>query len=221
MKLLLSAVVKYLCGLVLLSLLLFLPAGTLAYPGGILFLCLLFLPMLILGIVLYLKAPALLERRLDGKEKEKTQRGVIALSGLIFPAGFLLSAFDFRFGWSEVPLWAVAVASLLFLLGYGMYMEVMRENVWLSRTVEVKEGQTVIDRGLYGIVRHPMYLATLLMFLPIPLILGSLWGLVPFLLYPAVIVIRIRNEEAVLTEGLTGYADYKTKVKYRLIPFVW
>lgn len=221
MKLLLSALTKYLCGLALLSLLLFLPAGTIAYPCGILFLCLLFLPMLVLGIVLYLKAPDLLARRLDGKEKEKTQRGVVALSGLIFPAGFLLSAFDFRFGWSEVPLWAGVTASLLFLLGYGMYMEVMRENVWLSRTVEVKEGQTVIDRGLYGVVRHPMYLATLLMFLPIPLILGSLWGLVPFLLYPAVIVIRIRNEEMVLTEGLTGYADYKTKVKYRLIPFVW
>ncbi|MBE6598250.1 MAG: isoprenylcysteine carboxylmethyltransferase family protein [Ruminococcaceae bacterium] len=220
-SLLLSALVKFTAGLILLSLLIFLPSGTLAYPGGILFLALLFIPMLALGIVLYLRAPDLLRRRLDGKEREKTQRGVVALSGLIFPVGFILSALDFRFMWSTVPPRAVAAASVLFLAGYGMYMEVMRENMWLSRTVEVQDGQTVISTGLYGIVRHPMYLATLLMFLPIPLILGSFWGLIPFALYPVIIIVRILNEEAVLTAELVGYAEYKTKVKHRLIPFIW
>ena len=221
MKLILNALTKYILGSVLVGALLFLPAWTVHYPGAWLFLALLFLPMLILGIVLFCKAPALLEKRLSPKEKEKTQRGVVALSGLIFPIGFVLSALDFRFSWSRVPLWLVAVASVLFLIGYGMYAEVMRENAYLSRTVEVQEDQKVISTGLYGIVRHPMYLATLLMFLPMPLILGSFWGLIPFALYPVVIVVRILNEEKVLTDGLSGYAEYKTKVRYRLIPFVW
>ncbi len=221
MKLILNALTKYIMGLVLVGTLLFLPAWTFCYPGAWLFIALLFVPMLIMGIVLFAKAPALLAKRLDNKEKEKTQRGVIALSGLMFPLGFVLSALDFRFGWSSVPLWLTVCASALFLLGYGMYAEVMRENAYLSRTVEVQENQTVISTGLYGIVRHPMYLATLLMFLPLSLILGSFWGLIPFALYPVVTVIRILNEEKVLTEGLDGYAEYKTKVKYRLIPFVW
>jgi protein-S-isoprenylcysteine O-methyltransferase Ste14 len=221
MKLLCNALVKYIAGFVLVGGLLFLPAGTLSYSGAWLFIALLFVPMLLLGIVLLIKAPALLEKRLNNKEKEKTQRGVIALSGLMFPLGFVLSALDFRFGWSSVPPWLVLVASLLFLIGYAMYAEVMRENAYLSRTVEVQEGQKVISSGLYGAVRHPMYLATLLMFLPLPLILGSLWGLLPFALYPVVTIIRILNEEKVLTEGLSGYAEYKQKVKYRLIPFVW
>ncbi len=199
----------------------FLPAGTIRYPGAWLFIALLFLPMFIMGFVLWIKAPRLLEKRLNNKEKEKTQRGVIALSGLMFPIGFVLSSLDFRFAWSSVPLWLVTVSSVLFLVGYGMYAEVMRENAYLSRTVEVQENQTVICTGLYGIVRHPMYLATLFMFLPLPLILGSFWGLIPFALYPVVTVIRILNEEKVLTDGLEGYAEYKTKVKYRLIPFVW
>lgn len=201
--------------------LLFLPAWTLRYPGAWLFIALLFIPMLIMGIVLLSRSPALLEKRLNNKEKEKTQQGVIALSGLIFPIGFILCALDFRFAWSAVPLWLVTTASVLFLIGYAMYAEVMRENAYLSRTVEVQENQKVISTGLYGIVRHPMYLATLLMFLPLPLILGSFWGLIPFALYPVVIVIRILNEEKVLTEDLVGYAEYKTKVKYRLIPFIW
>ncbi len=221
MRLLINAVAKFLLGFLLIGAMLFLPAWTINYPGAWLFIALLFIPMLIMGIVLFIKAPALLEKRLNNKEKEKAQQGVIALSGLIFPIGFILSALDFRFGWSNVPLWLVIVASLLFLVGYGMYAEVMRENAYLSRTVEIQENQIVISTGLYGTVRHPMYLATLLMFLPLPLILGSFWGLIPFMLYPFVTVIRILNEEKVLTNGLKGYAEYKTKVKYRLIPFVW
>ena len=221
MKLFINAFSKFAIGMALLGALLFLPAWTVYYPGAWLFIALLFAPMLLMGIVLFTKAPALLEKRLNNKEKEKTQKGVIALSGLMFPIGFVVSALDFRFGWSSVPLWLVIVASVLFLLGYLAYAEVMRENAYLSRTVEVQENQTVISTGLYGIVRHPMYLATLLMFLPLPLILGSFWGLLAFALYPIVTVIRILNEEKVLTQGLNGYAAYKTKVRYRLLPFVW
>ena len=221
MKLLFQALIKALIGLLLIGTLLFLPAWTLSYPGAWLFLGLLFGPMLILGAVLLLKAPDLLRKRLNHREKESTQKGVIALSGLMFPIGFVLSALDFRFGWSRVPLWLTAVASALFLLGYAAYAEVMRENAYLSRTVEIQEGQTVIRTGLYGIVRHPMYLATLLMFLPLPLILGSLWGLIPFAAYPIIVAVRILNEEKILTEGLEGYADYKKTVKYRLIPWIW
>ena len=221
MKLLFSALCKYLLGVVLVGVLLFLPAGTLDYPYGWLFMGLLFVPMLLLGAVLFVKAPTLLEKRLSGGERERTQRGVIALSGAVFLSGFTLSALDFRFGWSEVPLPAVILASVLFLIGYCLYGEVMRENAYLSRTVEVQAEQKIIDTGLYGTVRHPMYLATLLMFLPMPIILGSLYGLIPFLLYPIIITVRIINEERVLTEGLVGYSEYKTRVKYRLIPFIW
>lgn len=221
MKLILNALTKFILGLILIGTLLFLPAWTFNYPGAWLFIALLFIPMLIIGTVLFIKAPNLLEKRLNNKEKEKTQQGVIALSGLMFPIGFVLSALDFRFCWSSVPLWLVIVASVLFLLGYIMYAEVMRENAYLSRTVEVQENQAVISTGLYGVVRHPMYLATLFMFLPLPLILGSFWGLIPFAFYPVVTVIRILNEEKVLTDGLLGYSEYKAKVKYRLIPFVW
>ena len=221
MKLFISALTKMIFGIVLIGAMLFWPAGTFDYFGAWLFIGLLFVPMLILGTVLFIKAPALLKKRLDFKEKEKTQKGVIALSGLMFPVGFVLSAFDFRFGWSRVPLSAVIAASVLFLVGYGMYGEVLRENAYLSRTVEVQQGQTVVSTGLYGIVRHPMYLATLLMFLPMPLILGSLWGVLVFLPYPAMIVVRLLNEEKLLTRELAGYAEYKKKVKYKLVPFVW
>lgn len=221
MKLIFSAIIKYIIGVGAVGALLFLPAWTLNYPNGWLFMGLLFIPMLIMGIVMALRAPGLLEKRLNNKEKERAQQGVVALSGLIFPAGFVLSALDFRFGWSDVPSWCVIVASVLFLIGYGLYAEVMRENAYLSRTVEVQQGQKVIDTGLYGVIRHPMYLATMLMFLPLPLILGSFWGLLPFALYPAVAVIRILNEEKVLREGLEGYIEYTEKVKYRLIPFIW
>jgi len=221
MKLILNALIKFIVGLALIGVLLFLPAWTFKYMGAWLFIALLFIPMLIMGIVLLIKAPDLLKKRLNGKEKQSAQKGVLALSGLMFPVGFVLSALDFRFGWSHVPLWLVIVASALFLTGYALYAEVMRENAYLSRTVEVQAGQKVISTGLYGIVRHPMYLATLFMFLPLPLILGSYWGLIPFALYPVVIVIRIIDEEKVLTDGLEGYAEYKQKVKYRLIPFIW
>lgn len=221
MKLFISALTKMIFGIALIGAMLFLPAGTFAYPGAWLFIVLLFVPMLILGIVLFIKAPDLLKKRLDFKEKEKTQKGVIALAGLMFPIAFVLSALDFRFGWSRVPLPVVIAASVLFLIGYGMYAEVLRENAYLSRTVEVWEGQTVVSTGLYGIVRHPMYLATLLMFLPMPLILGSLWGLLALAPYPVMIVVRLLNEEKLLSEGLEGYEEYKKKVKYRLIPFVW
>lgn len=221
MKLLINAITKFLAGILLLCVLLFLPAGTLGYSNAWLFLAVLFIPMLIMGALLFAKAPKLLEKRLNNKEKEKAQKGVIALSGLMFPVGFVLSALDFRFGWSSVPPWLVITSSVLFLIGYGMYAEVARENAYLSRTVEIQENQTVISTGLYGIVRHPMYLATFFMFLPLPLILGSFWGLIPFAAYPIITVIRILNEEEVLTAGLVGYDDYKKKVKYRLIPLVW
>ncbi len=221
MKLLLSGLTKLIFGIVLIALLLFLPAWTFNYFGAWLLLGVLFVPMLIMGAVMLIKAPSLLEKRLNNKEKEATQRGVVALSALMFLGGFVLSALDFRFGWSYVPMWLTIAAAVIFLAGYGLYAEVMRENAYLSRTVEVQEGQKVIDTGLYGIVRHPMYLATLLMFLPIPLILQSLWGLIPMALYPVVIVIRILNEEKVLTKDLRGYKEYKKKVKYRLIPFIW
>ena len=221
MKLLVKGLLFLIVGIAFVGVMLFLPAWTFNYFGAWLFIALLFVPMSIMGIVLYLKSPELIEKRLNIKEKEKTQKGVISLSALMFPLGFVLSALDFRFGWSSVPLWLVILASVLFLSGYIMYAEVMRENAYLSRTVEVQEGQKVISSGLYGIVRHPMYLATLLMFLPMPLILGSLFGLIPFALYPVLIVFRIMNEEKVLSEGLDGYVEYKGRVKYRLIPFIW
>ena len=207
MKLFISAITKFIFGIILVGAMLFLPAWTVNYFGAWLFLGVLFVPLLAVGIVLYLKSPTLLKKRLDGKEKEKAQRGVVAFSGLMFPLGFVLSALDFRFAWSHVPTWLSIAAAILFLGGYGLYAEVMRENAYLSRTVEVQSGQKVIDTGLYGIVRHPMYLATLFMFLPIPLILGSLWGLIPFALYPVIIVARILDEEKVLTEQLDGYAE--------------
>ena len=180
MKLFFSALIKLILGIVLVGALLFLPAWTINYPYAWLFICLLFVPMLIMGIVLFIKAPKLLEKRLNNKEKQKTQKGVTKLLGLMFLVGFVLCALDFRFDWSHVPLWLVIVSSVLFELGYLMYAEVMRENAYLSRTVEVQENQKVVSTGLYGIVRHPMYLATLFMFLPMPLILGSFWGLIPF-----------------------------------------
>ena len=221
MKLFISALLKLVLGIVLVGALLFLPAWTIYYPNAWLFICLLFVPMLVMGLVLFIKAPGLLEKRLNNKEKQKTQKGVTKLLGLMFLVGFVLCALDFRFKLSHVPLWLVIVSSVLFEIGYLMYAEVMRENAYLSRTVEVQENQKVVSTGLYGIVRHPMYLATLFMFLPMPLILGSFWGLIPFSFYIVAIVIRIANEEKVLSNELHGYTEYKTKVKYRLIPFIW
>ena len=221
MKLLINALTKFLIGLLLVGLLIFLPAGTLAYPGGLLFLCLLFVPMLLMGIVMLARARDLLAKRLDAKEKQAAQKGVQSLSGLVFIAGFVLAGLDFRFSWSNVPLPAVIAASVIFLTGYGLYAEVMRENAYLSRTVKVEEGQTVISTGLYGIIRHPMYTASILMFLSIPLVMGSWYALIPFAFYPLLMVVRILDEEKLLTAELAGYEEYKVKVKYRMIPFVW
>ena len=221
MKLFLNALTKFIAGLLLVALLLFLPAGTLAYPGGLLFLCLLFVPMLLLGILMLARARDLLRKRLDVKEKQGTQKGVVAVMGLIFLSGFILAGLDFRFGWSKVPLPVVIVASVLFLVGYALYAEVMRENAYLSRTVKVEEGQTVISTGLYAVVRHPMYTASTVMFLALPLILGSWYALIPFALYPVIMVVRICGEEKLLTAELSGYEEYTRKVRYRLIPFIW
>ena len=221
MKLLLNALTKFTAGLLLVALLLFLPAGTIRYPGGLLFLCLLFVPMLLLGILMLARARDLLAKRLDVKEKQGTQKGVVAVMGLIFLSGFILAGLDFRFGWSKVPLPVVIVASVLFLVGYALYAEVMRENAYLSRTVKVEEGQTVISTGLYAVVRHPMYTASTVMFLALPLILGSWYALIPFALYPVIMIVRIRGEEKLLTAELSGYEEYTRKVRYRLIPFVW
>ena len=221
MKLFLNALIKFLIGFLLVGLLIFLPAGTLAYPGGLLFLGLLFVPMLLMGIVMLARARDLLRKRLDAKEKQAAQKGVQSLAGLVFMAGFVLAGLDFRFGWSDMPLPVVIAASVIFLIGYGLYAEVMRENAYLSRTVKVEEGQTVISTGLYGIVRHPMYLASVLMFLSIPLVMGSWYALIPFAFYPVLMVVRILDEEKLLTAELSGYEEYKRKVKYRMIPFIW
>lgn len=221
MKLFFNAFIKFTLGLLLVTALLFLPAGSLCYFNGWLFIGLLFVPMLILGAVMLFKAPHLLQKRLNAKETEKTQKGVVALSGLLFLCGFIVAGLDFRFGWSAVPLWAVILSSVVLLVSYALYGEVMRENAYLSRTVEVQEDQIVIDTGLYGIVRHPMYAVTVWLFLSIPVVLGSWWSLLCFLPYVAVIAVRIRNEEKVLEEGLKGYSEYKKRVKYRLFPFIW
>lgn len=221
MKLLISALLKFALGVILVGILVFLPAWTINYPNGWLFMGILFIPMFIVGIVLFFKSPFLLEKRLNNKEKQKTQQGVVKLSGLMFLGGFIVSSLDFRFGWSKVPVWVVIVAVGLFLIGYVMYAFVLKQNAYLSRTIKVEANQKVISTGLYGVVRHPMYLATLLMFLPMPLILGSFYGLIAFTLYPVIIVIRLLNEEKVLCSELDGYKEYQDKVRYRLIPFIW
>ena len=221
MKLLIEALTKFFCGLLLVGLLIFLPAGTLQYTYGWCFIALLFAPMLIAGFVMLFKSPDFLKKRLDAKEKQATQKGVIALSGLMFIAGFAVAGLDFRFGWSEMPVWVVVTASALFLVAYALYAEVMRENAYLSRTIKVEEGQTVVDTGLYGVVRHPMYAVTILLFLMIPLALGSWYAMIAFAFYPAIIIVRLKDEEELLTRELPGYAEYKEKVKYRIIPFVW
>ena len=221
MKLFASAVIKFLLGALLVGLLIFLPAGTVHFPYGWLFMGLLFIPMFAAGLVMLWKSPKLLEKRLDVKEKQATQKGVLAFSGLIFLAGFILSGLDYQFGWSKMSGWVTVTASVVFLAAYGLYAEVLRENAYLSRTVKVEEGQQVVDTGLYGIVRHPMYAATILLFTAMPLILGSWYGLIPFAFYPVIIVIRLQNEEELLTRELPGYDAYKKKVKYRLFPFIW
>ena len=221
MRLIVNALFKLIFGLVIMALLLFLPAGTWHYWHAWLLLALLFVPMVCMGIVMLIFSPELLSKRLNNKEKEQTQKHVVALSGLMFIAGFMLCGFDYRFVWSQVPVWVVVVASLLFLLGYMLYAEVLRENAYLSRTIEVQDDQQLIDKGLYSIVRHPMYTATLLMFLSMPLVLGSWWALLIFSIYPILIIRRIQNEEQVLAKGLKGYVDYQQRVRWRLMPWVW
>ena len=220
-KLLAQGLLKMLSGMLIVGLVLFLPAGSWNYFNGWLFCGLLFLPMLVLGALLLWKAPALLEKRLNTKEQEKAQMAVVAVSSLLFLAAFVAAGLDFRFGWTHVPVWLVCLAAVLQLAAYGLYAEVMRENAWLSRTVEVQENQKVIDTGLYGIIRHPMYTSTVLLFLAMPLVLGSWVSFAIMLLYPVVIVFRIRNEEQVLEAGLAGYREYKQRVRCRLLPFIW
>lgn len=216
-----SAISKFLLGVFLVGTLVFLPAGTLWFFGGWLLMAILFIPMFCAGLVMMAKNPELLKKRLNAKETEAEQTLVVKLSGLMFILGFVLAGLDFRFSWLPLPTWVNLAASLLFLIAYILYAEVLRENTYLSRTIEVQQGQKVIDCGLYGIVRHPMYSATLLLFMSMPLVLGSAISFVIFLAYPMIIAKRIRNEELVLEEGLEGYKDYKKKVQYRLIPYIW
>lgn len=220
-RLFVGAITKFLSGLLLLGLLLFLPAGTFAWPDGWLLMGILFVPMFFAGLVMMAKSPELLRRRLNAKEEQAEQKQVIALSGLMFLAAFVLAGLNFRFVWMVLPRWIVWTAAALFLLAYLLYAEVLRENVWLSRTVEVQAGQKVIDTGLYGVVRHPMYAVTVLLFLSMPLVLGSPLSFAVMLGYLPIIAKRIRNEEAVLESGLAGYREYKQRVKYRLIPGIW
>ena len=220
-KLLLQAISRFLMGLIFCGLLLFLPAGTFKFWNAWLFIGLLFIPMIFVALILFIKNPKLLEKRLRGKEKENTQKLVILTTLVIFILGFIIAGLNFRFNWMHLPLWLIIFASIILLISYGFYAEVMRENTYLSRTVEVQENQKVIDTGLYGIIRHPMYSATIFLFLSIPLVLGSLYSFIIFLFIPFVLVKRIKNEEKILENGLEGYKEYKQKVKYRLIPFIW
>ena len=216
-----QAIGKFLLGLLLVGALIFLPAGTLNFFNGWLLMGILFIPMFLAGLVMFFKKPELLKSRLDAKEKQKEQSLVVKLSGLMFIAGFILAGLGFRLGWYILPKWASIAASIAFLLAYVFYAEVLKENAYLSRTVQVQENQTVVDTGLYAIVRHPMYAATLLLFLSMPIVLGSVYSFIVFLAYPFIIAKRIKNEEELLEKELDGYAEYKKKVKYRLIPFIW
>ncbi len=220
-KLMGQALVKFLMGLLIMGILLFLPAGTFAWREAWLLLGILFIPMFIAGLIMMRKSPELLRSRLNAKEEEGEQKTVIALSAFMFLAAFITAGLNFRFGWVILPGWVPYAAAAVFLLAYILFAEVLRENTWLSRTVEVQEGQKVVDTGLYGIVRHPMYMATVFLFLSMPLVLGSAISFAVMLLYIPIIAKRIRNEEQVLEEGLAGYREYKKRVRYRMIPFVW
>lgn len=220
-KLFVQAIIKFISGVVMVALMIFLPAGSLDYWNGWLLMGILFIPMFTAGIILMLKNPKLLKIRLNTKENESEQKTVILLSGIMFLVGFVLCGFNYRFSWIVLPKWVIIGATILFLISYILYAEVLRENTYLSRTIEVQDGQKVIDTGLYGIVRHPMYLVTILLFLAMPLVLGSIISFLVFLVYPMILSKRIKNEEKVLEEQLAGYKEYKQKVKYKLIPFVW
>lgn len=220
-KLFFQAIGKFFAGLFFIMLLLFLPAGTLKYWNGWLFIIILFLPMFVAGIIMMIRNPKLLEKRLIAKEDEKEQKIVIFLSGIMFIAAFIVAGLNFRFGWFVVPIWLVWLGTAVFLLAYFMYAEVLKENIFLSRTIEIQENQKIIDTGLYGLVRHPMYCATLFLFLSMGIILGSPISCVILLFYIPIIAKRIENEEKVLEQGLEGYIEYKKRVKYKIIPFIW
>lgn len=220
-KLLFQALSKLFIGLIIISILLFIPAGTLNYPNGWLLIALLFIPMLIVGLIMFFKSPELLKRRLNAKEKEKEQKIVVLISAIMFILAFVLAGLNFRFGWYQLPKILIIIASIVFLLSYIMYAEVLRENIYLSRTVEVTNNQTVIDTGLYGLVRHPMYTSTIFLFLSMPLVLDSLFSFIIMLIYPIIIDFRIKNEEIILEKELIGYKRYKERVKYKLIPYIW
>lgn len=221
MKLLLNAFIKFLLGILMIGLLLFLPAGTFKFWNGWLLMGLLFIPMFLVMIGLFLKNKSLLEKRINGKEKESTQKLVILFTLIIFIVSFVVAGLDFRYNFSRLPNIVVGIGSVILVLSYLLYVEVLRENTFLSRSVEVQKDQKIIDTGLYGLVRHPMYMATTLLYLSFPLVLGSLISFLLFLPFPFLLVIRIKNEEKVLEKGLKGYKDYQKKVKYRMIPFIW
>ena len=221
MKLLFQAIFKFILGVVIIALLLFFPAGTFGFWNAWLLMGLLFIPMFIAGIILWIKNPDLLKKRLNAKEKEGEQKKVIGISAIIFIIGFILAGLDFRYGWSNMSMVVVMIASAIFVITYILYAEVLRENTYLSRTIEIQENQKVIDTGLYGIVRHPMYFATTLLFLSFPVVLGSWFSFAIFCFFPFLLVKRIKNEEEVLENGLDGYKEYKQKVKYKMIPFIW
>ena len=220
-KLFFQALTKFLFGFILICALLFIPAGTINYPNGWLFICLLFIPMFIVGIIVFIKSPSLLRRRLNAKEEQDEQKIVLFASGIMFLLVFALAGLNFRFGWFSLPGIVITIASIIFLLSYIMYGEVLRENAYLSRTVEVSENQKVVDTGLYGLVRHPMYTSTIFLFLSMPLVLDSIFSFIVMLIYPIIIIFRIKNEEEFLEKELIGYKEYKEKVKYRLIPYLW
>lgn len=220
-KLFFDALIKISLGILIIFLLVFLPAGTIKFWNGWLFIALLFIPMFIAGVVMMIKSPDLLRRRLNIKEKQSDQKEVIAISGLMFLIGFIVAGLNFRFNWLQLPNYLVILGSVVFIISYIIYAEVLRENAFLLRTIEVEKGQKLVDTGLYGVVRHPMYAATIFLFLSMSLILGSLYSFVIFLIYPFIISKRIKNEEEVLEENLKGYKEYKEKVKYKMFPFIW
>ncbi|WP_298535138.1 isoprenylcysteine carboxylmethyltransferase family protein [uncultured Methanobrevibacter sp.] len=220
-KLFFQALSKFLIGFIIICMLLFIPTGTLDYPNGWLFMALLFIPMFFAGIIMLFKSPDLLRRRLNAKEEEDEQKTVLLLSGIIFLVAFILAGLNFRYGWFKLPTVLIIISSVIFLIAYIMYAEVLRENEYLSRTVEVSENQKVVDSGLYGLVRHPMYTSTIFLFLSMPLVLDSIFSFIVMLVYPIIIIFRIRNEEKVLENELIGYKEYKEKVKYKLIPYLW
>ncbi len=220
-KLFIDAITKYLIGLILVGILLFVPAGSIKYIHGWLFIGLLFIPMFIAGIIMLFKNPELLKNRLNAKEKQKEQKEVLIISSIMFISGFIIAGLNYRYNWIELPNIIIIISSIIFIISYILYAEILRENAYLLRTIEVKKEQKLIDTGMYSIVRHPMYLITIFLFLTMPLILNSLYSFIIFLIYPLIIIKRINNEELVLEKELKGYTEYKKKVKYKLIPFIW